>query len=402
MLRFSLGVTRLDRIRNEYIRGTAHVGRLGDKVREARLRWFGHVQRRESENIGHCGKTFAILKRYVSDAVPKTNWLLIVDDDTLIRFRESGTISVRKGQGRKTILDARDLRALRRHCITYRNATVMEITTWAQEYFQKTLSVNTIYRAIRRCRLKLKKYRSKKKPYLNMIQKRRRFLWAKAHLKWTVAKWKTVLWSAESKFEVLFGKLGRHVIRTKEDKDNPSCYQHSVQKPPSLMVWGCMSACGMGSLHIWKGTINAESLPRLQALLSCYDPTEPVFLGERYGYGLGQGGYSYITGGGGMVFSREAVLRLLVSGCKCYSNDAPDDMVLGMCFNSLRLPVTHSPLFHQARPEDYARDFLAHQTPISFHKHWNIDPIAVFHNWLIDDAHGSSTERLSKASKEEL
>ncbi|KAK3566831.1 hypothetical protein QTP86_004565 [Hemibagrus guttatus] len=51
MLRFSLGVTRLDRIRNEYIRGTAHVGRLGDKVREARLRWFGHVQRRESEYV---------------------------------------------------------------------------------------------------------------------------------------------------------------------------------------------------------------------------------------------------------------------------------------------------------------------------------------------------------------
>ncbi len=155
-----------------------------------------------------------------------------------------------------TILDARDLRALRRHCITYRNATVMEITTWAQEYFQKTLSVNTIHRAIRRCRLKL--YRSKKKPYLNMIQKRRRFLWAKAHLKWTVAKWKNVLWSDESKFEVLFGKLGCHVIRTKEDKDNPSCYQRSVQKPASLMVWGCMSACGMGRLHIWKSTINAE------------------------------------------------------------------------------------------------------------------------------------------------
>ncbi|KAK3572671.1 hypothetical protein QTP86_004033 [Hemibagrus guttatus] len=52
MLRFSLGVTRLDRIRNEYIRGTAHIGRLGDKVREARLRWFGHVQRRDSEYIG--------------------------------------------------------------------------------------------------------------------------------------------------------------------------------------------------------------------------------------------------------------------------------------------------------------------------------------------------------------
>ncbi len=53
------------------------------------------------------------------------------------RFRESGTISVRRGQGRKTILDARDLRALRRHCITYRNATVMEITTWAHLHIWK-------------------------------------------------------------------------------------------------------------------------------------------------------------------------------------------------------------------------------------------------------------------------
>ncbi|KAK3572560.1 hypothetical protein QTP86_000430 [Hemibagrus guttatus] len=32
MLRFSLGVTRLDKIRNKYIRGTAHVGRLGTKL----------------------------------------------------------------------------------------------------------------------------------------------------------------------------------------------------------------------------------------------------------------------------------------------------------------------------------------------------------------------------------
>ncbi|KAK3546857.1 hypothetical protein QTP86_003757 [Hemibagrus guttatus] len=54
MLRFSLGVTRLDRIRNEHIRGTAHVGRLGDKVREARLRWFGHVQRRDSTVSRNC------------------------------------------------------------------------------------------------------------------------------------------------------------------------------------------------------------------------------------------------------------------------------------------------------------------------------------------------------------
>ena len=52
MLRFSLGVTRMDKIRNKYIRGAAHVRRFGEKVREARLRWFGHVQRRDEEYIG--------------------------------------------------------------------------------------------------------------------------------------------------------------------------------------------------------------------------------------------------------------------------------------------------------------------------------------------------------------
>ena len=44
MLRFSLGVTRMDKIRNEYIRGTAQVGKFGEKPREARLRWSGHVR----------------------------------------------------------------------------------------------------------------------------------------------------------------------------------------------------------------------------------------------------------------------------------------------------------------------------------------------------------------------
>ena len=48
MLRFCLGVMRMDRIRNEDIRGTAHVRCFGEKVR---LRWFGHEQRRDSEYI---------------------------------------------------------------------------------------------------------------------------------------------------------------------------------------------------------------------------------------------------------------------------------------------------------------------------------------------------------------
>ena len=54
MLRFAMGVTRKDKIRNEYIRNTVKIERLGMKMREGRLRlrWYGHVMRRDQEYIG--------------------------------------------------------------------------------------------------------------------------------------------------------------------------------------------------------------------------------------------------------------------------------------------------------------------------------------------------------------
>lgn len=47
-----LGVTSMDRIKNDYITGTAYVVSFTDKVREARMGWFGHSQRRNEEYIG--------------------------------------------------------------------------------------------------------------------------------------------------------------------------------------------------------------------------------------------------------------------------------------------------------------------------------------------------------------
>ncbi len=91
-----------------------------------------------------------------------------------------------------------------------------------------------------------------------MVQKRSRVLWAKAHFKWTVSKWKSVLWSDESKFDILVGSHGRCALRAKEEGELPMRYQRPVQKPASLMVWGCKSAYDMSSLHVLEGTMNAE------------------------------------------------------------------------------------------------------------------------------------------------
>ena len=51
MLRFAMGVLRKDKIRNEYIRGTLKVELLGMKIREGRLRWYGHVMKRDQEYV---------------------------------------------------------------------------------------------------------------------------------------------------------------------------------------------------------------------------------------------------------------------------------------------------------------------------------------------------------------
>ena len=61
MLRWMSGVTKLDRIRNERIRGMTKVGEISKKVQESRLKWYGHVLRRrilrqESDGDGGAGE----------------------------------------------------------------------------------------------------------------------------------------------------------------------------------------------------------------------------------------------------------------------------------------------------------------------------------------------------------
>ena len=52
MLLWICGVTSLDKIRNEQIRGSTKVGEISKKVQERRMRWYGHVMRRDEEYVG--------------------------------------------------------------------------------------------------------------------------------------------------------------------------------------------------------------------------------------------------------------------------------------------------------------------------------------------------------------
>ena len=51
MLRWMSGINKLDRIRNDRIRGTTKVGSISKKVQESRLKCYVHVLRREEEYV---------------------------------------------------------------------------------------------------------------------------------------------------------------------------------------------------------------------------------------------------------------------------------------------------------------------------------------------------------------
>ncbi len=46
-----MGIKRTEKIRNEEIRARAGVANISETIREARLRWLGHVERKTEEDV---------------------------------------------------------------------------------------------------------------------------------------------------------------------------------------------------------------------------------------------------------------------------------------------------------------------------------------------------------------
>ncbi|KAJ8704936.1 hypothetical protein PYW08_012256 [Mythimna loreyi] len=45
------GVTRMDKVKNEYIRGSLKVAPVTDKLKGKGLSWYGHVKRRDETHV---------------------------------------------------------------------------------------------------------------------------------------------------------------------------------------------------------------------------------------------------------------------------------------------------------------------------------------------------------------
>ncbi|VDO89945.1 unnamed protein product [Heligmosomoides polygyrus] len=61
MMRWTAGVTRMGRIRNNAIRQKFGVAPTAEKMREARLRWYGHVLRGKEDRVRKIGLNFEVI-----------------------------------------------------------------------------------------------------------------------------------------------------------------------------------------------------------------------------------------------------------------------------------------------------------------------------------------------------
>ena len=67
VLRWSLGLMRKDRVRNDQVREMMKVVPLHEKLREGILRWFGDVQRRDQTYVGKRVKALELGRRKQED-----------------------------------------------------------------------------------------------------------------------------------------------------------------------------------------------------------------------------------------------------------------------------------------------------------------------------------------------
>ena len=159
--------------------------------------------------------------------------------------------------GRKKTTSKRDNRALEKLAKKNRFKSTSELNhLWGQE-IERSVSRSTTYR-----RLRDMGYRSRiaaTKPLLNKKQKEKRLKWAREHQDWTAEDWDHVIFSDESRFCLSFGDQAPKVRRKPHERYDGTCIKCSVKFPQAQMVWGCMSAKGVGDLAFLKGNINATA-----------------------------------------------------------------------------------------------------------------------------------------------
>jgi transposase len=177
---------------------------------------------------------------------------------TVSRVRKETIPNAQRSQGgRPAKLSARDERKLVRLVTSGKADTATELQKKLQNATGIRISDQTVRNALRKEGLKA--VVKKKRPRLLARHIKNRYEFALRHQYWTVDDWKRVVFSDETKVNRL-GSDGRKWVWKKPQSKVESQHVQGTVKfgGGSLMVWGCMTAKGVGYACRIDGRMDAE------------------------------------------------------------------------------------------------------------------------------------------------
>ena len=164
--------------------------------------------------------------------------------------------------GRKPSLSASDVRFLLVTAKRNRRKTVPQLTAEFNLGRLNPVSTNVVRKALKK--VKLNGRVAARKPLLSKKNIKARLEWARKHVKWTKEQWYRVMWTDESKFELFGTKRRVYVRRFANERFRSYCLVPTVKHGGgSVMVWGAITAHGVGPLKQVVGIMRKEDYKKI-------------------------------------------------------------------------------------------------------------------------------------------
>ncbi len=209
----------------------------------------------------------------------KISKALLISQNTVAKvvqtFKKDGTATIsQRRSGRPRKLTLRQERLLMRRVEENRHASSLQLSKEVESQTGVTISRDTILRTLQRNGMH--GCRPRKKPLLKPRHKKARLEFARAHADKDEDYWDSILWSDETKINLFETDGFKTVWRRIGEEYKEKCMVPTVKHGGgSVLLWGCMSAAGVGELHFIDGIMNSQMycsilkekmLPSLRAL----------------------------------------------------------------------------------------------------------------------------------------
>jgi len=169
------------------------------------------------------------------------------------RFKNTGGQERKVGSGRRRKTTAREDRAIAIKTKRNRLTTGKEIK---EELQLENISERTVRRRMS-TETGFASYWQTKKPFISEQNRLKRRTFAREHLEWTEQQWRSVLWSDESPFVLIFNRRQR-VWRSHNERYEPWATKATVKHDIKINVWGCFTYDGVGRLYLIQGNMEAK------------------------------------------------------------------------------------------------------------------------------------------------